>query len=153
MASDEAKDEMPDWWYAEKMAHPTEHVHDRRTKQVIVMRKDLGMRKGKMVAQGAHASIAFLTGRIKGGLKLDSTLTEAERDWIDTSFLKVCVGVNSEEELIDIHRAAFEAGMVSCLITDAGFTEFNGVPTNTCVAIGPDWNERVDAITGHLKLL
>jgi len=35
------------------------------TKQVIVIRKDLKMRRGKEIAQGAHASIAFLTARFK----------------------------------------------------------------------------------------
>ena len=33
---------------------------ERTAKQVIVMRKDLGMRKGKMIAQGAHASMKVL---------------------------------------------------------------------------------------------
>lgn len=36
-----------------------------KTKQVIVMRTDLNMRKGKMIAQGSHASIAFLTRKGK----------------------------------------------------------------------------------------
>jgi PTH2 family peptidyl-tRNA hydrolase len=66
---------------------------------------------------------------------------------------KVCVGVDSEDELLAVHRAAQTAGVRSTLITDAGLTEFGGVPTNTCLAIGPDWNEKVDAITGALKLL
>ena len=35
----------------------------KQAKQVIVMRKDLGMRKGKMIAQGAHASLKVLTDR------------------------------------------------------------------------------------------
>jgi peptidyl-tRNA hydrolase len=55
--------------------------------------------------------------------------------------------------LIAVHLAAQTAGVRSSLITDAGLTEFAGVPTNTCVAIGPAWNEKVDAITGALKLL
>lgn len=125
--------------------------HDRQTKQVIVMRKDLNMRKGKMVAQGAHASIAWLTSslhRIGNG-----KMTDAERDWIDGSFVKICVGVSSEDELLEVVSKAQELGVACHLITDAGFTEFGGIPTNTCCAIGPDWNARVDAITGELGLL
>ena len=114
------------------------------------MRKDLGMRKGKMVAQGAHAAMAFLTARLRDH---NLTLEEAEWDWIESSFLKVCVGVGSEEELLAVHQAATQAGVLSTLITDAGFTEFHGVPTVTCCAVGPDWNERIDPITGHLGLL
>lgn len=126
----------------------------RQTKQVIVMRKDLGMRKGKMVAQGAHASVAFLTGRIRGGIKVGiGHLSDAEREWIAGAFTEVCVGVDSEDELLAVHRSALDAGLVSTLITDAGLTEFHGQPTNTCCAVGPDWNDQVDAVCGHLKLL
>jgi peptidyl-tRNA hydrolase, PTH2 family len=39
------------------------------------------------------------------------------------------------------------------LITDAGHTEFKGVPTKTCLAIGPNDVDEIDVVTGHLKLL
>lgn len=132
-------------------------------KQVIVMRKDLNMRKGKMIAQGSHASMAFLTRRIgrpeDGGsgdwcpfTTLES-FSEAELEWLRGRFTKICVYVNSEEELLAIHNQAIEAGLVSHLITDAGLTEFGGVPTNTCCAIGPGFPEKLDPITGNLPLL
>ena len=123
-------------------------------KQVIVMRNDLGMRKGKMIAQGAHASMAFLTRRMKakkGKAKL--ALSPAEVEWLESSFAKVCVRVNSEEELIEIMHRAGEAGLEVHLITDSGRTEFHGVATNTCLAIGPDYSDKIDPITGELKLL
>lgn len=131
------------------------------TKQVIVMRVDTDppMRKGKMIAQGAHASIAFLTRRIrrKGHgqavfAKTRKGFSEAEWDWLHGSFAKVCVRANSEEELLEIHQKALDAGLESHLITDSGKTEFKE-PTNTCLAIGPDRAEKIDPITGHLKLL
>jgi len=61
--------------------------------------------------------------------------------------------VDSEEELIGIHETAKASGLICSLIQDAGLTEFGGVPTYTCCAIGPAWEEEVDAITRHLKLL
>ena len=118
-------------------------------KQVIVMRNDLGMRKGKMVAQGCHASISFLTRKIQSG----HTMTYVEQKWVNDKFTKICVRVDSEQELIDIHNKALTYGMESHMITDAGLTEFNGVPTKTCLALGPDYASKIDAITGHLKLL
>ena len=121
------------------------------TKQVIVMRNDLNMRKGKMIAQGAHASISFLTRRIKSSGKLK--VSAAEQDWLDGSFAKVCVRVDSEEELLEIFNKAKVAGLEVHLITDSGKTEFHGEPTNTCLAIGPDVSSRIDKITGHLQLL
>ena len=119
-------------------------------KQVIVMRRDLGMRRGKEIAQGAHASMIWLALRIR---QPGYTLTEAERRWLEGAFTKVCVRVESEEELLGVLRAAQEAGVLVHLCVDAGRTEFHGVPTPTCCAIGPDFPERIDPITRHLKLL
>lgn len=118
-------------------------------KQVIVMRNDLGMRRGKMIAQGCHASISFLTRKLQSNRKM----TDVEQKWVNDRFTKICVRVDSEQELIDIHNKALVNGIESHLITDAGLTEFNGVPTKTCLALGPDYASKIDAISGHLKLL
>ena len=115
------------------------------TKQVIVMRKDLKMRRGKEIAQGAHSSMAFLTDR-EGPLSLAAQL------WIQTSFTKIVCKVNSEEELVDIAKRARNAELTTHVITDSGRTEFGGVPTMTCCAIGPDFSEVIDKITGDLEL-
>lgn len=128
-------------------------------KQVIVMRKDLKMRRGKEIAQGAHASIAWLTNRLelieyKGRDEViyDCILEDFEHDWIEGSFTKVCCKVDSEEELMAIYEAAKKARLNVQLITDAGKTEFDGVPTRTCLAVGPNRTEDVDKVTGHLTL-
>ena len=120
-------------------------------KQVIVMRNDLGMRKGKMIAQGAHASIAFLTRRIQR--QKTPKFSKPEQEWLDTNFAKVCVRANSEEELLDIYQKAKDAMLEVHLVTDSGKTEFHGEPTKTCLAIGPDYSEKIDPITGDLVLL
>lgn len=124
-------------------------------KQVIILRKDLNMRKGKMVAQGAHASMAVILNmmtKINDRLNLDPMPT-AMKEWFNGSFTKICVSVNSEQDLLDIHQTAVTAGIPCALIKDSGFTEFNGVPTYTAVAIGPDYPEVIDPITKHLSLL
>lgn len=123
-------------------------------KQVIVIRHDLKMRRGKQIAQGAHASMSFLSRRLQssGSLDLDE-LSEAQRLWITGAFAKVCCRVESEEALLEIQRHAIRAGLETHLITDSGRTEFHGQATNTCLAIGPDSAERIDPITGHLQLL
>lgn len=119
---------------------------NKETKQVIVIRKDLKMRRGKEIAQGSHASMSFLTKN------LNKNLTNVQKEWMNDSFRKICVIVNSEEELLDIYKKALSYNLEVHLITDSGFTEFNGVPTKTCLAIGPDYSEKIDKITGHLKL-
>ncbi|MGI9470055.1 MAG: aminoacyl-tRNA hydrolase [Rubripirellula sp.] len=123
-------------------------------KQVIVMRHDLKMRRGKQIAQGAHASMSFLCHRLRerGELSIEDFEAPA-RAWLSGAFAKVCCRVDSEEELMAVYEQASEAGLETHLITDSGKTEFHGVPTRTCIAIGPDLTSRIDAITGELSLL
>jgi peptidyl-tRNA hydrolase, PTH2 family len=128
----------------------------RMAKQVLVMRKDLGMRKGKMIAQGAHASLKVLldAGVIdpdsaRFTLPLDAALTA----WLGGRFTKICVSVDSEAALDAVVERARAAGVPCALVVDAGHTEFHGVPTKTCCAVGPAWSDAVDAITGGLPLL
>jgi peptidyl-tRNA hydrolase, PTH2 family len=132
----------------------------KKSKQVLVWRKDLAVRKGKIGAQLAHASLAvFLNSmekiegqglfEIKMRVKTDSPIY----DWLSGKFTKICVYVENEKELIETYEKARVAGLPCSLIKDAGDTEFNGVPTLTCCAIGPTWEDEVNAITGKLKLL
>lgn len=120
------------------------------------MRKDLNMRKGKMIAQGAHASMRVI---LQAGAPDEArqtytiTMTEPMAAWLTGRFTKVCVSVDSEEALLAVVERAKAAGVPVALITDAGQTEFHGVPTKTCCAVGPAWAEDVDAITGALPLL
>lgn len=125
-----------------------------RVKQVICMRHDLKMRRGKQMAQAAHASMSFLCRRLqaKGTLSLGD-FSDSQRAWLTGSFAKVCCRVNSEEELMDIYEKAVAAGLEVHLITDSGKTEFHGQPTRTCLAIGPDDAAAIDRVTGHLELL
>jgi len=126
-------------------------------KQVIVMRRDLKMRRGKEIAQGSHASIKFLSNKLREAKQAKNDghtilLSDAEQAWIDGPFTKICLRVDSEEELLEINDKAKEAGLVCSLIQDRGKTEFKGVPTYTCLAIGPDEAEKIDKITGELRL-
>jgi PTH2 family peptidyl-tRNA hydrolase len=113
-------------------------------KQVIVIRKDLRMRRGKEIAQGSHASMSFL---LKGQSSEEDII-----EWLNGGQTKICLVVNSEDELLELDSKAREHGLLSNIITDAGRTEFNGVPTKTCLAIGPNKRDDIDDITGHLKL-
>ncbi len=126
------------------------------TKQVIIIRKDLKMRKGKIAAQASHASLKVFFDRMvfcgNGEMKIVNITPEMEA-WVKGIFTKICVSVDSEQELLDIYKQAGNAGLPCSLIQDAGLTEFDGVPTYTAVAIGPAKNEDIDKITSNLKLL
>ncbi len=123
-------------------------------KQVIVMRDDLNMGRGKMVAQGAHASSACLAASLlRLAEEYHAKMPSDEIDWIEAGQTKICVRVGSEAELMEIAAKAVAANLRCHVITDAGLTEFGGVPTRTCLAIGPNEVPAVDEITGRLRLL
>jgi len=136
------------------------------TKQVIIMRKDLRdindnkIHTGKLIAQGAHASMKVFFDKMRQDHLTTSTafasktidFTEEELEWVDGIFTKVCLAVNSEKELLDIYSQAKEAKLNCSLIQDAGLTEFGGVKTYTCCAIGPNNSDAIDKITSNLSL-
>ena len=148
------------------------------TKQVIVFRKDLlkgpnAIRKGKFGAQCAHASLgALLTlfsvykqelvrlgtfdvepGKIQYEYNLTFGKDSILNDWLNGKFTKIVVSVDSDEELVALNKALDETYIPHALITDSGLTEFHGVPTNTCLGIGPYEAEEIDKFTGNLPLL
>jgi PTH2 family peptidyl-tRNA hydrolase len=136
-----------------------------KTKQIIVVRRDLKMKHGKMAAQVAHAAMSFLTREGRVGWQADmlndvfmndddaiDKHNGAIRDWLANSFTKVVLGVDSEEELREILAKAEESGVMAHLVVDNGRTVFNNILTPTCLALGPDWNEALDELVGHLKL-
>ena len=124
------------------------------TKQVIVIRKDLNMRKGKIAAQAAHASMAIFSRDLSvddfGCWYIPVNRHDAIT-WFQSSFAKICVYVNSEKELKDVYDKALSHCLPASLILDSGKTEFKE-PTYTAVAVGPAEVSKVDEITGHLPL-
>ena len=132
-------------------------MDERPTKQVIVIRRDLRMRRGKEIAQGAHAATAWLTNRVLQNMMPNGTvahlvLSSAQQAWLQSSFRKVTVKVNSEDELMAVYQEALGAGLEVHLVTDRGLTEFGGIPTRTCLAVGPDYDDLIDPVTGGLEL-
>ena len=137
-----------------------------RSKMMIVMRRDLKMRKGKIAAQAGHACVeAILMALNREGRMGDLVMTSDGMDlncegkahtplseWFAYGSAKICVYVDSEEELLNIAAKAQEKGIMAAVITDAGMTEFHGVPTKTCLALEPLPAEVADELTGGLPL-
>lgn len=142
-------------------------------KQILVVRRDLNMRKGKIASQCAHASMKVLLDMAKRQQEDWAEKFDAEPlvetgtkeitfeydkgsawdEWLNGTFTKICVYVESEEALDDVFQKAARSGLPAALIIDSGKTEFNGVPTKTVCAIGPAWSDELDLITGELHLL
>jgi PTH2 family peptidyl-tRNA hydrolase len=111
-------------------------------KQVLVIRGDLIMSRGKIAAQACHGSI----GAYKKADKLKITKWEREAE------KKVVLKVKNEEELYQVYELVKAAGIPHYLVRDAGHTELPP-STVTCLGIGPDEDDKIDKITYDLKLL
>ena len=140
-------------------------------KQVIVVRKDLNMRKGKIAAQVAHAAMKVFFDRMgpiedgspftnvgvyKGKVTYHTTIseiTEPMKRWMEGAFTKVVVGCNGKAELLELQAKADELGIPNALMVDNGWTEFHNTPTITCLAIGPDDVDVIDEVTKELPLI
>jgi Uncharacterized conserved protein len=116
-----------------------------RLKQVIIVRNDLGMSKGKLAVQVAHASViaTFEAFRFK---------KEWFEEWWKSGQKKIVVKVSGEMEILELYEKAVRNGLPASLVKDAGLTELPP-GTTTAVAVGPAPDEVVDKLTGGLKLL
>jgi peptidyl-tRNA hydrolase, PTH2 family len=111
-------------------------------KQVILVRQDLKLPKGKLGAQSAHASVEAV-------LRSDKRVVNA---WRREGMAKIVLKVKDLKELRTYNQLAKSNGLVSAVITDAGRTTI-APGTTTCLAIGPADEEKIDKITSDLKLL
>lgn len=154
-----------------------------KAKQMIVMRRDLKMRKGKIAAQAGHACVeAVLMALAREGRLADVRVNADESwvylaehgartgiaslfgkggaveertpltDWFSAGVAKVCVYVDSEEELLDLAERGRAEGFAVALVRDAGHTEFHGEATYTCLAFEPLYPDQIDPLTGALPL-
>ena len=111
-------------------------------KQVIIIRTDLRLPKGKMAGQAAHAAV-------EAALKSDKKNISA---WRKEGQKKVVLKVLDEDQLYRLKMQAEDLGLITALITDAGKTVI-APGTTTCIAIGPDLEEEIDKVAGGLKLI
>ena len=111
-------------------------------KQVIIIRQDLKLPKGKAAAQAAHASV-------KAVLHSDKKKVQA---WDEEGMAKIVLKTENEKSLLKLLQEAKDQGIKTAMITDAGKTVVTP-GTKTCIAIGPDEEEKIDEITGSLKLI
>lgn len=71
--------------------------------------------------------------------------------WEQTGEKAVCLKAKTEDEIMQLQVTAEKHGIVSYLVEDAGRTQIES-ESKTVLAIGPDSDERINEITGYLKL-
>lgn len=117
-------------------------ISEKMYKQVIVLRKDVKMSKGKAAAQVGHASV---------GAYRNAKKTIIEK-WYKEGGKKIVLIVESKNELMTLYEKAKEEKLSTFLVKDSGLTELKP-GTITALGIGPDHEKKIDKITGKLKLL
>jgi PTH2 family peptidyl-tRNA hydrolase len=146
-------------------------------KQVIVINGALGMRKGKIAAQVAHASMKVFFDMlsvdkqcdepthwndgiydhahgdphehgVNCSYRMSGSISGPMAYWATRCFKKIVLSVASDDDLVRVHQLAIDAGLPAAMMTDNGETEFRGVLTRTAVAIGPYYSADLDKITG-----
>jgi PTH2 family peptidyl-tRNA hydrolase len=113
-------------------------------KQVIVVRADLKMSRGKIAAQAGHAAVSAAEETRK-------KRPEWWNAWLSEGQCKIAVKVGSKQELLELERIVKELKLPSALISDRGLTELSP-GTLTCLGIGPAPSHQLDKVTGKLAL-
>ncbi len=128
--------------------------------QVIIVRRDLGMPAGKIIAQACHASMAAITNCLTvqdNGDSVTYSMTVPKESaihvWLSGAFTKIAVWAQDEQHLLELVAKADAAGLLTSKIVDSGRTVFNGVPTLTCACIGPASKEQRADITNGLQMI
>ena len=132
-------------------------------KMVIAVRQDLKLSKGKMSAQVAHACAGCVLGYLNLNsfcfisTSLHKNFQECKIDervikWFQEGQKKVVVKVSGLDDIMVLEKEAIHSGLINVVIEDFGLTK---IPegTITCIGIGPDTNEKIDDITGNLRLM
>ncbi len=111
-------------------------------KQVIIVRMDLGLPRGKICSQVGHACVEAV---LRSDIKI-------VKKWRSSGMAKIVVKVKNLRELRKYERLAKQVGLVTAVITDAGRTIVSP-GTVTCMGVGPAPEKEIDKITSELKLL
>ncbi|MCK5305269.1 MAG: peptidyl-tRNA hydrolase Pth2 [Candidatus Heimdallarchaeota archaeon] len=114
-------------------------------KQVIAVRTDLKMSKGKTAVQVAHGSISAY-------LKTRKYYPDWADKWISEGQKKVTVKVKSEEEIHELAEKARRLDIPFAVINDAGLTQLPP-GTTTAIGIGPSLEQNIDKVSKELPLL
>lgn len=124
-------------------------------KQVIVVRKDLSMKKGQLAAHVAEASIKFLTDNNESvrGDELTIKLNPEEAIWLNEGFKKIVLGIDSKDALENLIFRAELDGIEVYPIVVQNPDEFNGDRTLVCASFGPASSQDLSKVIGKLKAI
>lgn len=125
-------------------------MKERDLRMVFFIRNDLKMSKGKIAAQVGHGVQYLIMDQMT---KTEDSYHDIFFKWHKGDSIKVCLKVDSLEELQCFKTMGDDLGFPTTLVIDKGFTCFDGQETPTVVGWGPIWKSQHQELTEHLKLL
>ena len=125
--------------------HHQSNDEPRRFKQVLAVRSDLDMGRGKIAVQCSH-------GAVSAAEEARKHFTEWWRGWLEDGQTKVAVKVSGLDQIVDLGRRSGQEGLPHFIVRDMGLTQVEP-GTITCISIGPGPAAKIDALTGNLPLL
>jgi len=114
-------------------------------KQVIAIRTDLKMSKGKTAVQVAHGSVSSY-------IKTKKFYPDWAEKWLSEGQKKIAVKITSEEEMMLLAEKARKHEIPFSIINDAGLTQLPP-GTATVIGIGPSRELLIDKVSKDLPLL
>lgn len=124
-------------------------------KQVIVIRKDLKLRKNKLASLAAHAAMQFILDNNESDRpdELQVKLSQQEIQWLNGSFdndVLGILGISSQDALSDMVLKAQLNGINVYSIFEKSKKPDEG-PQLICAAFGPDEEDQISQVVGSLK--
>ncbi len=121
-------------------------------KQVIVVRKDLKLRKSKLISLAAVVANKFLTENNEAQRhdELYVKLSQEEVEWLRGTTIPIILGIDSQHAISNLVFQAELLGVSVHIITDP-MAKPEDDHTILCAALGPDEEELINKITNNLK--
>ena len=122
----------------------SQESNDSSSTMVLVVRSDLKLSSGKIVAQTGHAAVEV-------ALKAKRNEGDLLARWRNEGARKIALKVPDEDTLKRLYGDAVDSGLVAYLVKDAGHTE---IPPGTLTVVGILGPRRaVDSLVGEFSLL
>ena len=126
----------------------------RELKQVILLRRDMKLRRAEAAALASKASMSFILesdmSERSSNVQVDISGIEAE--WMLGSAKRIVLGVSSEDTMKKLLLKAEVQGVSTYEIIGSSSGKADEGSQIIAASLGPDEDDKLDIITGNLKL-
>ena len=123
-------------------------------KQVILLRRDIRLRRAEAAALAAKASMSFISEGNESDRSdvVQIELSGIEAEWLLGNSTRIVLGVSSEDAIRKLLLKAEIQGISTYEILGSTSGKIDEGMQIIAASLGPDEGDKLDAITGNLKL-